>query len=95
VAALSDRGVRISTRSSNNSSLGRLRVETSCYARPLAQRAAREYPGGDRGYSSESLSQGSHEVKQAEFSAPFRQRAKKKELNKKQAAVKTASRTRA
>ena len=30
VAALSDRGVRISTRSSNSSSLGRLRVETSC-----------------------------------------------------------------
>ena len=32
VAALGDMGVRISTRSSN-STLGRLRVETSCYAR--------------------------------------------------------------
>ena len=35
VAALSYRGVRISTRSSNSISLGRLRVETSCYARHL------------------------------------------------------------
>jgi hypothetical protein len=34
VAALSYRGVRISTRSSNNT-LGLLRVETSCYARHL------------------------------------------------------------
>ena len=30
VAALSDSGVRISTRSSNSNNLGRLRVETSC-----------------------------------------------------------------
>ena len=95
VAALSDMGVRISTRSSNNNSLGRLRVEASVNARHLRKEHRESIRGGGRECSAESLSQGSQESRQSEFSAPFRQRVKKKELDKNQAAVKTASRTRA
>ena len=49
VAALSDKGVRISTRSSNSNSLGRLRVETSGNARHLRNEQRESIRGGIEG----------------------------------------------
>jgi hypothetical protein len=100
VAALSDKGVRITNRSSNSINLGRLRVEASVNARHLRKEQCESIRRGIESALLRAEGQGNQEAKhaksrQSEFSAPFRQRAKKEELNKKQAAVKTASRTRA
>jgi hypothetical protein len=46
VAALSERGVRISNRSSNSSNVGRLRVEASVKARHLRKEQRESIRGG-------------------------------------------------